>query len=77
MTQEWFIENGYSIVPNYTSSKMLLYFDNKEIYQTNLTNPSFGKDMNHFIELYPICLAHKRNLLIKNIMNDSDIGYEE
>lgn len=84
---EWFMLNGYALINNWERQILEIYYDNQIISEIELvtsvgggSTPRIKADpsiRNFYEYCYPICLAHKRNLLIKNIMNDSDIGYEE
>lgn len=87
MTQQWYMENGYALVNSWERQILEIYHDNKIIHEIELvtsvgggSTPRIKADpsiRNFYEYCYPICLTHKRNLLISNVINDSDIGYSE
>jgi hypothetical protein len=85
MTQEWFMNNGYSLVNDYQHMVLRVYYDDVVIHEEKLITsgdsmPKIKADLsvrNFYEYIYPICQAHKRNLTIRNIFNDSDIGYDQ
>jgi len=87
MIQQWFIENGYALVNNWERQMLEVYYDSSIIHEEELVTSMGGgstprikadPSIRNFYEyIYPICQAHKRNLTIRNIFNDSDIGYDQ
>ncbi len=87
MTQQWYMENGYAILNDFQDMVLRVYYDDVIIHEEELVSsvgggstPRIKADLsvrNFYEYIYPICLRHKRNLTIRSIINDSDIGYEE
>lgn len=83
MTQRWFMENNFSIVNNSETMMVEIYHDDVLIHSEDIilsgSSPRIKADTsirNFYEYFYPVCISYRRNLLILDIMNDSDIGYQ-